>query len=67
MPATSTELPTALGVDHRLYMQPRAQKGGQLKEPLGIVAPSQEHYAKPANVLDTIATCEVAFRISQAR
>ena len=67
MPTISTELPTALGVDHRLYMQPRARKGGQIKEPLGIVVPSQEHYAKPSNVLDTIATCEVAFRVTQPR
>lgn len=66
MPAASSELPTALGLNHRLYVQPRAQERGHHKQPLGIVAPSRDHYTKPSNVLDTIETCEVSVRYALA-
>ena len=64
VPAASTELPTALGLDHRLYMQPRIHGDAHAREPLGIVAPSREQYIKPSKILDTIETCEVSTGIS---
>ena len=63
MPAASTELPTALGLDHRLYMQPRMGGDAHASEPLGIVAPSREQYIKPSKILDSIEACEVCTSI----
>lgn len=47
MPAAGSELPTALGLDHRLYMQPQMHGDVHSREPLGIIAPSREQFTKP--------------------
>ena len=60
IPYAATELPTALGMDARLLLQPRLLIPQQSQvEALGVVAPASEKYIKPSSVLDTINTCEV--------
>ena len=60
IPYAATELPTALGMDARLLLQPRLliPQRSQV-EALGVVAPASEKYTRPSSILDTIDTCEV--------
>ena len=59
IPYAATELPTALGMDARLLLQPRLliPQRSQV-EALGVVAPASENYTRPSSILDTIDTCE---------
>ena len=60
IPYAATELPTALGMDARLLLQPRLliPQRSQV-EALGVVAPASENYTRPSSILDTVDTCEV--------
>ena len=60
IPYAATELPTALGMDARLLLQPRLLIPQHSRvEALGVVAPASETYIRPSSILDTIDTCEV--------
>ncbi|CAK0732452.1 hypothetical protein CVIRNUC_000133 [Coccomyxa viridis] len=67
IPYAATELPTALGMDARLLLQPRLliPQRSQV-EALGVVAPASENYTRPSSILDTIDTCEGVVHVIDA-